>query len=48
MERLMKGRTTFMIAHRLDTLRNADMIIRVEDSAVLVERALALGEVRAA
>ncbi len=48
MERLMNGRTTFMIAHRLNTLRNADMIIRIEDGAVLVERPMAIGEVRAA
>jgi ATP-binding cassette subfamily B protein len=34
MERLMAGRTTFMIAHRLSTLRNADMILRVGDGAI--------------
>jgi ATP-binding cassette subfamily B protein len=33
-ERLMEGRTTFMIAHRLGTLRKADMIIRVEAGRV--------------
>jgi ATP-binding cassette subfamily B protein len=33
-ERLMAGRTTFMIAHRLGTLRKADTIIRVEAGRV--------------
>lgn len=47
-ERLMRGRTTFMIAHRLGTLRNADMIIRVEDGQVRLERARDAGESRAA
>ncbi|MCH5326830.1 MAG: ABC transporter ATP-binding protein, partial [Duncaniella sp.] len=27
MDRLMRGRTTFVIAHRLSTIRNADYII---------------------
>jgi ABC-type multidrug transport system fused ATPase/permease subunit len=27
LERLMRGRTTFIIAHRLSTIRNADVII---------------------
>ena len=27
LERLMQGRTTFMIAHRLATIRNADLIL---------------------
>jgi ATP-binding cassette subfamily B protein len=31
MESLAHGRTTFMIAHRLSTLENCDVIIRVED-----------------
>ena len=30
MERLMKGRTTFIIAHRLATLRNCDLFLRIE------------------
>jgi ABC-type multidrug transport system fused ATPase/permease subunit len=30
LERLMKGRTTFTIAHRLSTLRNADLILVIE------------------
>jgi ATP-binding cassette subfamily B protein len=27
MDRLMKGRTTFVIAHRLSTIKNADVIL---------------------
>jgi ATP-binding cassette subfamily B protein len=34
MERLMAGRTTLMIAHRLSTLRSADMILRVADGTI--------------
>jgi ABC-type multidrug transport system fused ATPase/permease subunit len=34
-ERLMTGRTTFMIAHRLGTLRRADIVLRVENGRVL-------------
>jgi ATP-binding cassette subfamily B protein len=30
MERLMHGRTTFLIAHRLDTLENCDLLVRIE------------------
>jgi ATP-binding cassette subfamily B protein len=30
MERLMQGRTVFMIAHRLSTLENCDVILKVE------------------
>ncbi|HEX6980263.1 MAG TPA: ABC transporter ATP-binding protein [Alphaproteobacteria bacterium] len=48
MERLMKGRTTFMIAHRLATLRGADMIVRVEDGTVRLERPLMIEGPRAA
>ncbi len=39
-ERLMRGRTTFMIAHRVSTLRSADMILRVDQGRVSVERSL--------
>jgi ABC-type bacteriocin/lantibiotic exporter with double-glycine peptidase domain len=34
-ERLMTGRTTFMIVHRLGTLRRADIVSRVENGRVL-------------
>ena len=37
MQRLMKGRTTFIIAHRLSTVRDADVIMVFEDGRV-VER----------
>ena len=33
-ERLMKGRTTIVIAHRLSTVRNADKIVVLEDRAI--------------
>ena len=36
LERLMQGRTTFMIAHGLSTLRQADTILRVENGRVEV------------
>ncbi len=29
-----EGRTTFVIAHRLSTVRDADMIVAVKDGAV--------------
>jgi ATP-binding cassette subfamily B protein len=38
MERLMAGRTTFIIAHRLSTLRQVDLVLRVEGGRVSVER----------
>ena len=31
----MEGRTTFVIAHRLSTVRNADMIVTIEDGSVV-------------
>jgi ATP-binding cassette, subfamily B, bacterial len=34
LERLMKGRTTFMIAHRLSTLRHADQILVISNGAL--------------
>ena len=34
-ERLMEGRTTFVIAHRFSTLRNADRILVLEDGHVV-------------
>ncbi|MCQ2795775.1 MAG: ABC transporter ATP-binding protein/permease [Bacilli bacterium] len=35
MDKLMKGRTSFVIAHRLSTIKNADMIIVMKDGDVL-------------
>jgi len=37
LERLMKGRTVIMIAHRLSTLRDADKIIVIKDGVVAEE-----------
>ena len=35
MDRLMKGRTTFVIAHRLSTVRNADCIMVLEHGRII-------------
>ena len=35
LERLMAGRTTFIIAHRLSTVRRADLILLMEDGRVI-------------
>jgi ATP-binding cassette subfamily B protein len=35
MDKLMKGRTTFVIAHRLSTVRNSDCIIVLEQGRVI-------------
>ena len=35
MERLMKGRTTFIIAHRLSTLQNCDLRLELENGRVV-------------
>jgi ABC-type bacteriocin/lantibiotic exporter with double-glycine peptidase domain len=52
MERLMRGRTTFMIAHRLTTLENCDLLLVIEDGRLVdttsdvsatVQEALLLG-----
>ena len=39
MDKLMKGRTTFVIAHRLSTVRNSDCIIVLEQGRI-IERGL--------
>ena len=51
MERLMRGRTTFMIAHRLSTLRHCDRLLRIEDGRLLAPAQdvhAALSEIHAA
>ncbi|RMG58070.1 MAG: lipid A export permease/ATP-binding protein MsbA [Deltaproteobacteria bacterium] len=35
LERLMKGRTVFVIAHRLSTVRNADIIVVIEEGEIV-------------
>jgi len=35
MERLMRGRTTFMITHRQSTLRICDVVLRIEDGRIV-------------
>jgi ATP-binding cassette subfamily B protein len=35
MERLMKGRTTFIIAHRLSTLENCDLRLGLEKGRIV-------------
>lgn len=37
LERLMKGRTSFVIAHRLSTIHNADRIVVLEDGKIVQE-----------
>jgi ATP-binding cassette subfamily B protein len=32
LERLMRGRTTFMVAHRLGTLRTCDLLVQLDDT----------------
>lgn len=34
LERLMSGRTTFMITHRASTLKSVDMVLRLEDGKI--------------
>ena len=40
-EQLMKGRTTFIIAHRLSTVRNADVILVVRGGQIIEQGAFA-------
>ncbi len=35
MDSLMKGRTTFVIAHRLSTVRNSDLIVVLEQGRII-------------
>ena len=35
MDRLTKGRTSFVIAHRLSTIKNADKIIVMKDGNIV-------------
>ena len=35
MDRLTKGRTSFVIAHRLSTIRNADVILVMKDGDII-------------
>ena len=35
MERLMEGRTTFMITHRLDTLSSCNLILHLENGELI-------------
>ena len=35
MDKLMKGRTSFVIAHRLSTIRDADLILVLKDGDVI-------------
>ena len=35
MDKLMKGRTSFIIAHRLSTIRNADLILVMNEGDIV-------------
>ena len=34
-ERMMEGRTSFIVAHRLSTIRNADLILVMKDGSII-------------
>jgi len=46
MDQLMKGRTTFMIAHRLHTLESCDVLLRLEDGRLEEVRSDVAGALR--
>ena len=35
MDKLMEGRTSFIVAHRLSTIRNADLILVMKDGSII-------------
>ena len=35
MQKVMKGRTSFVIAHRLSTIKNADLILVMQDGNII-------------
>ena len=37
MDKLMHGRTTFVIAHRLSTVRNSDRIVVLENGRIIAQ-----------
>jgi ABC-type multidrug transport system fused ATPase/permease subunit len=36
LETIMKGRTTFIITHKLSTIKNADIILHIQDGQVKI------------